>query len=129
MLSVLGKMPLTNHIGRIASRERGDGVQQNAPCQHSTSTESVGHGNLVRGAIVKLGGTAVTSRDDTEIVHTTDYKVMLDASQKVEPKWEDVVQGRPFQSLRFVAISASSPQFKSSRFSTGHLGDGCPTRG
>ena len=56
------------------------------PYFEAESTESVGHGNLVRGAIVKLGGTAVTSRDDTEIVHTTDYKVMLDEALKTEQR-------------------------------------------
>jgi len=39
--------------------------------------ESVVHGNTVREQIVKLGGVATTDRDPAEIVHTTDYKVML----------------------------------------------------
>jgi bacterioferritin len=54
------------------------------PYFEAESTESVGHGNLVRGAIVKLGGAALTLRDETEIVHTTDYKVMLDEALKTE---------------------------------------------
>ena len=41
---------------------------------------------MVRSAIVKLGGTAVTDRDPTPIVHTTDYKVMLEESLKTEQK-------------------------------------------
>ena len=56
------------------------------PYFEAEATESVGHGNLVRGAIVKLGGTAVTERDSAEIVHTTNYKVMLDESLKTETR-------------------------------------------
>ena len=48
------------------------------------SAESVVHGNTVRAAIVKLGGVAVTERDSTEIVHTTDYKIMLEEAMKTE---------------------------------------------
>ena len=44
------------------------------------------HAEAVRLAIVKLGGVAVTNRDSTEIVHTTDYKIMLDESLKTEQK-------------------------------------------
>ena len=50
------------------------------------SAESVVHGNTVRAAIVKLGGVAVTERDATEIVHTTDYNVMLKEALKTEKK-------------------------------------------
>ena len=48
------------------------------------STESIMHANTVRAAIVKLGGEARTDRDETEIVHTTDYRVMLDEALKTE---------------------------------------------
>ena len=50
------------------------------------ATESAIHANMVRAAIVKLGGVAVTDRDQTEIVHTTDYKVMLGEALKTEQK-------------------------------------------
>jgi len=50
------------------------------------AAESHTHADMVRSAIVKLGGTAVTDRDSTEIVHTTDYKVMLEESLKTEKK-------------------------------------------
>ena len=50
------------------------------------ATESATHANMVRAAIVKLGGVAVTDRDQTEIVHTTDYKVMLGEALKTEQK-------------------------------------------
>ena len=50
------------------------------------ATESHTHAEMVRAAIVKLGGTAVTDRDSTEIVHTTDYKTMLKEALKTERK-------------------------------------------
>jgi bacterioferritin len=50
------------------------------------ATESMTHANTVRGAIVKLGGVARTERDATEIVHTTDYRVMLDEALKTETR-------------------------------------------
>jgi bacterioferritin len=48
------------------------------------ATESMTHANTVRGAIVKLGGEARTDRDKTEVVHTTDYRVMLEEAIKTE---------------------------------------------
>ena len=56
------------------------------PYFETEATASVGHANLVRGAIVKLGGAAVTERDSTEIVHTTNYKIMLDEALKTETR-------------------------------------------
>ncbi|MDG1544401.1 MAG: ferritin-like domain-containing protein [archaeon] len=50
------------------------------------ASESHTHAEAVRAAIVKLGGVAVTDRDSTEIVHTTDYKIMLTESLKTEQK-------------------------------------------
>jgi|TARA_B110000914_G_scaffold219422_2_gene228068 bacterioferritin len=50
------------------------------------ANESHTHADAVRSAIVKLGGAAVTNRDSTEIVHTTDYKIMLAESLKTEQK-------------------------------------------
>ena len=50
------------------------------------ASESHTHAEMVRSAIVKLDGIAVTDRDTTEIVHTTDYKVMLDEALKTEQK-------------------------------------------
>ena len=49
----------------------------------SEVTESIGHADTVRAAIVKLDGEAVTNRDSTEIVHTTDYRVMLKEALKL----------------------------------------------
>ena len=50
------------------------------------ASESNTHADLVRAAIVKLDGVAVTARDPTEIVHTTDYKEMLKEALKTEQK-------------------------------------------
>ena len=50
------------------------------------ANESHTHADAVSSAIVKLGGAAVTNRDSTEIVHTTDYKIMLAESLKTEQK-------------------------------------------
>ncbi len=47
------------------------------PFFEAEANESVLHGKTVRDQIVKHGGKATTDRDPTEIVHTTDYKVML----------------------------------------------------
>ena len=54
------------------------------PYFEAEATESMGHSNIVRNEIVKLGGVARTDRDTTEIVHTTDYETMLVESMKTE---------------------------------------------
>jgi bacterioferritin len=54
------------------------------PFFEGEATESLGHANAVLVEIVKLGGEAVTQRDPTEIIHTTDYAVMLTESMKTE---------------------------------------------
>lgn len=48
------------------------------------ATESLQHAGIVRDAIAKLGGEAVTNRDTSDIAHTTDYRVMLQASLDTE---------------------------------------------
>ena len=50
------------------------------------AAESILHGKTVRDQIVKLGGLATTDRDNTEIVHTTDYKLMLREAFETETK-------------------------------------------
>ncbi len=54
------------------------------PFFEAEATESMGHASIVRDEIVKLGGVARTDRDQTEIVHTTSYEVMLAESMKTE---------------------------------------------
>ena len=54
------------------------------PFFESEATESFSHANIVRNAINQLGGEAVTERDHTAILHTTDYQVMLQEVLKTE---------------------------------------------
>jgi len=54
------------------------------PYFEGETTESVGHATVVRDQITKLGGVARTNRDETEILHTTDYRVMLTEAMKTE---------------------------------------------
>jgi bacterioferritin len=56
------------------------------PYFEGEAAESVGHATAVRDHIAQLGGVARTERDTTEIVHTTDYRVMLDEAMKTEAR-------------------------------------------
>lgn len=56
------------------------------PYFEGEAAESVVHGNTVREQIVKLGGEAITERDPAEIVHTTDFRVMLREAFETEKK-------------------------------------------
>jgi len=47
-------------------------------------TESIGHADTVRAAIVKLGGVATTERNPQPIVHSTDYIEMLKQAHETE---------------------------------------------
>ncbi|MAT49346.1 MAG: hypothetical protein CMA27_05895 [Euryarchaeota archaeon] len=47
-------------------------------------TESIGHANIVRSAIVKLGGVATTERNPHPILHTTDYLEILKQAYETE---------------------------------------------
>ncbi len=50
------------------------------------ATESFGHAEVVRNIIADLGGEAVTKRDPEPIVHTEDWKRMLEESLKTEKR-------------------------------------------
>ena len=63
------------------------------------ATESVGHANIVRSAIVKLGGIAITDRNSSEIVHTTDYIEMLKQAYQTE-KTASKVYGEILETLK-----------------------------
>lgn len=54
------------------------------PYFESEATESFTHASIVRNAINQLGGEAVTERDHTSILHTTEYQVMLQEVLKTE---------------------------------------------
>ena len=63
------------------------------------ATESVGHANIVRSAIVKLGGIAITDRNISEIIHTTDYIEMLKQAYQTE-KTASEVYGEILETLK-----------------------------
>lgn len=67
-----------------AAYVRGIYRLQLKPFFDSEATESLTHGNIVRGAIVKLGGIARTDSDVTKIIHTDNYQVMLNEAMKTE---------------------------------------------
>ena len=48
------------------------------------AAESIGHAKQVRETIALLGGQAITDRDTTPIVHTEDWKVMMEEALKTE---------------------------------------------
>ncbi len=48
------------------------------------AAESVGHAKQVREVLQALGAEAITTRDATPIVHTTDTRVMLEEALKTE---------------------------------------------
>ena len=76
-------------------------------------TESVTHASVVRAALVKLDGVAITERDPTPILHTSDYKEMLNEAFKTEriavvtysrilPLVEEIGDSELFDSLEVV---------------------------
>jgi bacterioferritin (cytochrome b1) len=54
------------------------------------STESLTHADIVRRAIVKLGGIPVTERNPHEITHSENYDEMLQYSLETETKAAEV---------------------------------------
>ena len=80
------EMRASTMYGHYAAYVKGIYRLHLKPYFEGEATESVTHANTVRGAIVKLGGVARTDRDQTEIVHTTDFKVMLDEAMKTETR-------------------------------------------
>ena len=53
---------------------------------NNEATESIGHANIVRSAIVKLGGVAVTERNTLKIKHTKNYIKMLEEAYETEKR-------------------------------------------
>ena len=47
-------------------------------------TESLEHSNIVRAAVVKLGGICVTERNPEQILHTDKYTTMIEQALKTE---------------------------------------------
>jgi bacterioferritin len=73
------------------------------PFFEAEATESVGHATIVRDHIAQLGGEALTERDKTTIVHTTDYRVMLEESLKTETHAAEAYRG-------LLDLTGSSPE-------------------
>lgn len=63
------------------------------PYFENEAAESVVHAQIVRNALVRLGGVAVTERHDQAINHSTEYSVMLDESLKTERGAKAAYQG------------------------------------
>ena len=54
------------------------------PYFEGEASESVTHAQIVRNALVRLGGIAVTERHPEPIVHTTEYETMLEEALRTE---------------------------------------------
>ena len=89
--------------GHYAAYVRGIHRLHLKPFFEAEATESMGHANMVRAEIVNLGGVARTDRDPTEIVHTTDYKTMLEESMKTERRAAGTYQ-------EFLALPGIDPE-------------------
>lgn len=66
-----------NMYAHYAANVRGIHRLQLSPMFSTEATESMDHGDVVRRAIVKLGGVPVTDRHPEPIVHTTAFDEML----------------------------------------------------
>lgn len=75
-----------NMYAHYAANIRGIHRLQLSPMFTTEATESNDHADIVRKAIVKLGGIPVTERNSHKIVHTTDYVEMLQLSLETETK-------------------------------------------
>ncbi|RJU88336.1 MAG: ferritin-like domain-containing protein [Candidatus Poseidoniales archaeon] len=73
-----------NMYAHYAANVRGIHRLQLSPMFSTEATESMDHGDVVRRAVVKLGGVPVTERHPEPIVHTTDFKEMLKHSLATE---------------------------------------------
>jgi bacterioferritin len=74
----------TNMYAHYAANIRGIHRLQLSPMFTAEATESTMHADIIRKAIVKLGGIPVTERNSHEIIHTTNYVEMLVHSLETE---------------------------------------------
>mgnify|MGYP001397099768 FL=1 len=79
-----------NMYAHYAAYIRGIHRLQLEPHFTAEANESMVHSNIVRSAIVKLGGVAVTERNQTPIEHVSSYLNMLAESLKTETKAAEV---------------------------------------
>ena len=75
-----------NMYAHYAANIRGIHRLQLSPMFTTEATESTMHADIVRKAIVKLGGIPVTERNAHPIIHTTQYDEMLVHSLDTETR-------------------------------------------
>ena len=82
-----------NMYAHYAANIQGIHRLQLDPMFNEEATESLAHADVVRRAIVKLGGIPVTERNPHPIVHSTEFKEMLELSLETETKAAEVYGG------------------------------------
>lgn len=82
-----------NMYAHYAANIQGIHRLQLDPMFNEEATESLAHADVVRRAIVKLGGIPVTERNPHPIVHSTAFKEMLERSLETETKAAEVYGG------------------------------------
>ena len=82
-----------NMYAHYAANIQGIHRLQLDPMFNEEATESLAHADVVRRAIVKLGGIPVTERNPHPIVHSTEFKEMLELSLETESKAAEVYGG------------------------------------
>lgn len=76
----------SNMYAHYAANIKGIHRLQLSPMFNTEMTESIDHADIVRKAIVQLGGIPVTERNSHPIIHTNDYLEMLNYSLETEIK-------------------------------------------
>ena len=79
-----------NMYAHYSANIRGIHRLQLSPMFTTESTESLTHADIVRRAIVKLGGIPVTERNPHKITHSENYDEMLQYSLETETKAAEV---------------------------------------
>lgn len=79
-----------NMYAHYSANIRGIHRLQLSPLFNTEMTESIAHADIVRKAIVQLGGVPVTERNSHPIVHTTNYIETLNFSLETEAKAAEV---------------------------------------
>ena len=80
----------SNMYAHYAANIKGIHRLQLSPMFNTEMTESIEHADIVRKAIVQLGGIPVTERNAHPITHTNDYLEMLNYSLETEIKAAEV---------------------------------------
>ena len=82
----------SNMYAHYAANIKGIHRLQLSPMFNTEMTESIEHADIVRKAIVQLGGIPVTERNPHPITHTNDYLEMLNYSLQTEIKAAEVYE-------------------------------------